>query len=221
MNIARHVRVFSVSVLCLMAGAVASDDSFFPPEAETKDVNEGSLVFLARPPQDKVHTHRNRIILSTASLQHGWASLYQCHESLDSVPAAQIVYDDTRIRQLQVASVTGIGRAWVEGHTIQLEDVSETAGLCIEAESRVVHRLGGDRFMVRNGPFMRRFLDGYYPMHVSLNIQLPPGDWQLETSQPRVQPGFNVISRPDGLSADAWFEGKLVTEFYFIPANSQ
>jgi hypothetical protein len=68
---------------------------------------------------------------------------------------------------------------------------------------------------------MRRFLDGYYPMHVSLDIRLPPGDWRLEKSRPRVQPGFNVVNRPDGLSADAWFEGKLVTEFYFIPANSQ
>ena len=221
MKTARPAGVLALASFCLALTAVATEDvdfeAAFPPEPDTAEVNEGILDFLSSPPVDRVHAHRNRITLSPASLQDGWASLYQCHESLDSVPAAQIVYDSERIRKLQVASVNGIGRAWVEGHTIQLEDVSDTAGLCIRAESRVVHRLDGGRFVVRNGPFMRRFLDGYYPMNVLLDIRLPPGDWQLEKSRPRVQPGFEVVSRSDGLSAEAWFEGKLVTEFYFMP----
>lgn len=203
------------------AGPAAEFEAAFPPEAETGDVNEGTLDFLATPPQDKAHAHSNRITLSAASLQDGWARLYQCHTNLDSVPVAQIVYNSERIRQLQVASVAGIGHAWVEDHTIQLEDVSETASLCIQAESRVVHKLPAGRFMVRNGPFMRRFLDGYYPMHVTLQIRLPPGDWLLEKSVPVAQPGFAVQRGENTIEADAWFEGKLVTEFYFMPADSR
>jgi hypothetical protein len=209
--------------LCLVAGTVSATDAefdaAFPPEAETGHVNEGALEFLASPPPGRAHAHSNRITLTASSLQDGWASLYQCHDNLDSVSSAQIVYNSERIRKLQVASVAGIGHARVEGHTIQLEDVSDTAGLCIHAESRVVHPLSAGRFVVRNGPFMRRFLDGYYPMHVTLEIRLPPGDWTLEQSLPAAQPGFAVTRRPDGIEADAWFEGKLVTEFYFTPAD--
>lgn len=217
--------ILTIIALQLVSGVAVSEDADFEAaftlEPDTGHVNEGTLDFLSSPPSGKAHAHRNHITLSQASLQDGWASLYQCHDSLDSVPAAQIVYESSRIRKLQVASVNGIGRAWVEGHTVQLEDVSDPAGLCITAESQVVQRLDGGRFVVRNGPFMRRFLDGYYPMHVSLDIRLPPGEWRLEKSSPRAQPGFAVISRPDGLKADAWFEGKLVTEFYFRPAGGK
>jgi hypothetical protein len=117
-----------------------------------------------------------------------------------------------------VDSFEGIGRAWVEGASIQLENVRDAASLCIRAESRVVRLLPGNRFVVRNGPFMRRFLDGYYPMHVTLEIILPPGDWVLEKSEPAVQPGFSVTRNPAGIVVDAWFEGELETEFYFMPA---
>jgi hypothetical protein len=198
----------------------ADFDALFPPEPETGHVNEGALEFLADPPPGKAHAHSNRITLMGSSLQDGWARLYQCHDDLDSVPAAQIVYSSERIRKLQVASMAGIGDARVAGHTVQLEDVSDTASLCVLAESRVVKQLSGGRFVVRNGPFMRRFLDGYYPMHVTLEIQLPPGDWILEKSVPAVQSGFVVTRRDDTIVADAWFEGKLVTEFYFMPADS-
>ncbi|MGB5261131.1 MAG: hypothetical protein WBO34_11505 [Gammaproteobacteria bacterium] len=224
MKIASTAMVFLLLGLCLVPGAGSVEDAdfdaAFPPEPETGHVNEGALEFLAAPPPGKAHAHSNRITLTASSLQDGWARLYQCHDNLDSVPAAQIVYSSERVRKLQVASVAGIGRARVEGHTVQLQDVSDTAGLCIFAESRVVHKLSADRFMVRNGPFMRRFLDGYYPMHVTLEIQLPPGDWVLEKTVPAAQSGFAVTRRQDTIVADAWFEGKLVTEFYFMPADS-
>ena len=200
-------------------GGELDDPDFFPPEPETHHVNEGTLEFLATPPAEEVHAHNNRITLTAASLEDGWASLYQCHDNLDSVPAAQIVYNSERIRSLQVAVADGIGDARVEGHTIQLKDVSTTAGLCINAESRVVSTLPGNGFVVRNGPFMRKFLDGYYPMHVRLEIILPPGEWVLAGSEPAGQPGFTVTQIPGGIVAEAWFEGKLETAFHFTPAG--
>ena len=220
---------FTPACLCMLLVLLApdssaceqGDDDVFPCEADSRDVNEGSLQLLPLPPSGPVHEHSNRITLMAASLQDGWARLYQCHTHLDNVSVAQIVYRDDRIRKLEIDSFEGIGRAWVEGSSVQLENVSATARLCIRAESRVVWPLTGDRFVVRNGPFMRRFLDGYYPMHVTLEIILPPGDWVLEKSEPAAQAGFSVTRNFAGIVVDAWFEGKLETEFYFMPAVSR
>ena len=84
------------------------------------------------------------------------------------------------------------------------------------AESRVVTPADGG-FFVRNGPFMRSFLDGYYPMHVTLEVVLPPGEWQLFSTRPASQPGFEVQYRAGMVRADAWFSGMLRTEFHFLP----
>jgi hypothetical protein len=159
-----------------MPAAVAADEwPDFPEDFDASVINEGELEFLASPPDEPVHTHHNRIILTATSLADGWAALYQCHTRLDPVPAAQIVFHAQRIRRLQVEKSTGIGSAGVHGPSVQLEAVSPAAELCLSAESRVVVPQPGGGFLVRNGPFMRSFLDGYYPMHVILEISLPPG----------------------------------------------
>ena len=203
-----------------MTGAGADEPDPFLLDADTDRVNEGALVLLAVPPGGPVHAHTTRITLSPASLRDGWAQLDQCHTDLDEIARAQVVYRPGRVRNLEVVSTRGIGQARVEGASVQLEDVSSAASLCVRAESRVVHRLAADRFAVRNGPFMRRFLDGFYPMHVTLDIRLPPGDWQLVESVPAVQPGFTVVQDDHGLVAEAWFEGRLETEFHFMPAGN-
>ena len=190
-------------------------------EVQTATVNEGVLRFLEQSPAEAVHAHHNRITLSRQSLDDGWAGLYQCHTDLDPVPAAQVVFNAGRVRHLQVEKVTGIERAWVEGVSVQLEGVNPGAELCLSGETRVVVPQPEGGFLVRNGPFMRRFLDGFYPMHVRLEILLPPGYWTLVRSQPPGQPGFEIVRHAHGLDVDAWFEGELRTEFYFAPANSE
>jgi len=190
-------------------------------EAQTATVNEGMLSFLEQPPAETVHAHHNRITLSRQSLHDGWAELYQCHTDLDAVPAAEVVFNAGRVRHLQVEQVTGIGRAWVEGVSVQLEDVTPGAKLCLSGETRVVVPQPDGGFLVRNGPFMRRFLDGFYPMHVTLEIELPPGDWALVRSQPLGQPGFEIVRHAHGLDVEAWFEGELRTEFHFAPTGSE
>ena len=217
---------FAMKLACLallavtMTGAGADEPDPFLLDADTDSVNEGVLVLLPVPPDGPVHAHTTRITLLPASLRDGWAQLDQCHTQLDEITRAQIVYRHGRVRNLAVVSTHGIGQARVEGASVQLEDVSSAASLCVRAESRVVHRLAPDRFVVRNGPFMRRFLDGFYPMHVTLDIRLPPGDWQLVKSVPAAQPGFTVVYDDNGLVAEAWFEGKLETEFHFMPAGN-
>jgi hypothetical protein len=197
--------------------ATADDWPDFPDDFDTGAVNEGELEFLASPPDTPVHTHHNRISLTAASLVDGWAHLYQCHTHLDPVPAAEIVFRPGRIRQLQVARHAGIDSVRVEGNSVQLEAVTPGAELCLSAESRVVVPQPDGGFLVRNGPFMRSFLDGFYPMHVLLEISLPPGRWTLLRSEPAPQPGFTVVYHAGKISVDAWFSGQLHTGFYFAP----
>lgn len=200
----------------LPAGA-ADGEPDFPDDFDTDAVNEGELEFLASPPETPVHTHHNRIRLTAASLVDGWAHLYQCHSHLDPVPAAEIVFRPGRIRQLQVERHAGIDTVRVEGNSVQLDAVTPGAELCLSAESRVVVPQPDGGFLVRNGPFMRSFLDGYYPMHVLLEISLPPGRWTLVRSEPAPRPGFTVVYHAGKVSVDAWFSGQLHTGFYFAP----
>ena len=212
------VTLLLCTVVRVSAAASDADEAWLAaPEFDPATINEGELTFHAGALPKVVHAHHNRITLSRQSLVDGWAELYQCHTNLDAVPDAQVVFRPGRIRALAVAKATAIGRAWVEGASVQLQDVRSGARLCLAAESRVVRPLADGGFVVRNGPFMRSFLDGYYPLHVTLEIVLPAGNWQLIGSKPATQPGFDVQYAAGRLIADAWFSGRLETEFRFLP----
>jgi hypothetical protein len=62
---------------------------------------------------------------------------------------------------------------------------------------------------------MRRFLDGYYPMRVALNINYPAQRLRLVGQSPVSQEGFRVDRDDQGLQVDATFEGRLITCFDF------
>lgn len=184
-------------------------------------VNEGELAFLPTAAADGAHYHRNRIAITEASLDLGWVEMSQCHENIDPVPAAQILFREKGIRDLTIERSQNIGRAWVDGHSVQLEEVSADAELCIRAESRALQSLGDGLFRLRNGPYMRRFLDGYYPMRVALNIEYPGERLRLVEQTPANQEGFSVDRTSDGLTVDATFEGRLITCFDFCERDDE
>ncbi len=179
-------------------------------------VNEGGLEFLSVLPAEPVHYHRNALVLDETSLKDGWAELQQCHEHLDAVPRAQIVFREDRLKDLSITDRRNIARAWVEGASVQLEGVKPGATLCLNARSRVLSHNEDGSSSVRNGPYMRRFLDGYYPMHVSVEISYPCGRMRLAGLSPGRQHGFTVTETACGVSLDAWFQGRLVTELRFV-----
>ena len=210
--------------LCLLAGlgvytpghAAEEDDWFFRDfEAEARAVNEGQLEFLAEPPAQQVHHHQNHLVIREPSLQDGWVGLEQCHDNLDAVPDLEVIYSPDRIRNLKVVSARNIGRAWVEGPSVQLQDVQHDARLCVSAESRALQVNGDGAYVLRNGPFMRRFLDGYYPMRVVLQVDYPCGMLDLVAASPADQPGFHVEESDCSVGYDTWFEGRLSTELVF------
>lgn len=195
-----------------LAWATDEEALFFKSVA---DVNDGDLKFLVQTPDKPLHHHQNRITIDDASLHTGWVRLEQCHANLDAVPSTQVVYREDSIRDLHVVRAERIGRAWIEGDSVQLENVGRNALLCIEADTRALSPLEGGSHYLRNGPYMRRFLDGYYPMRVSLSVRLATPRLRFVAITPEPQPGFHVEVSSKGVDVQALFEGRLNTEMRF------
>ncbi|MFN3785978.1 MAG: hypothetical protein ACK4RS_03965 [Thiothrix sp.] len=66
-----------------------------------------------------------------------------------------------------------------------------------------------------NGPYRRKFLDGYDPMHVSMQVDYPQDLLTVTAITPTVQTGFNVTQEDGKLAYDTIFEGELRTAIRF------
>jgi len=203
-----------LALLPLLVQAAPSEEELF--FKSVSDVNDGDLHFLAQVPDRPVHYHQNHIVLSKDSLASGWVKLRQCHYNIDAVPFSQIVYGEGRIRDLRITRTENIERAWVLDHSVQMENIAPAALICIEAESRALLNDGEGRYWLRNGPYMRRFLDGYYPMRVSMSVQYGASGLRFYGTVPVAQPGFVVQQKDSEVGYDTWFEGRLITEIRFI-----
>lgn len=191
------------------------DDS----DAEASEVNEGKLVFLETPPETTVHHHFNLLSLSKNSLVDGWVGLKQCHEDIDETSRVEVVFKKERIRNLRVVSFKGIEKAWVEGASVQLANIGKGARLCIAAESRSLFSKGDGNYVLRTGPFMRKFLDGFYPMRVTMDVTFDKSLLEFDTISPKAQKGFNVSQSDNMLHIDTWFKGVLETRIVFHAAH--
>jgi hypothetical protein len=188
-----------------------ADWSEWDLERQIDAVSGGELRLLPEEVPGDVHAHQNHLRVDAASLEDGWVALDQCHEHLDTVPELQITYHPERIRNLRITHATRIGRAWVEGPSVQLVDIQPGARLCVSAQSQALLHLGGGYYRLRNGPYMRRFLDGYYPMRVAIEVRYPAETLEFVRSQPAARPGFQVRSEPGRLRVATSFEGRLHT----------
>lgn len=121
----------------------------------------------------------------------------------------EIVYRYEGIRDLRIDSYQGIASARVEGRSVQLADVSPGAEICIRANVQILRAIPDGAFEIRSGPFHRRFLDGYYPVHLEYVLQYPEDLLVVESISPPPRQGLSTIDRPGVLNIDAWFEGKL------------
>lgn len=197
----------------------AEEDWFnAPPDPSAADVNEGQLAFLSQKPTKHVHHLSNTLTISDQTVRDGWAHMRQCHENLDKVPATQIVFRADRIQDLRILSFNGIKEAKVEGATVQLRDVGAGAKICLGLRTKSLYPQPDGTYHISNGPFMRKFLDGYYPMHVSMEIILNSKKIHFYDITPSKQTGFAVAVLPRIIEFDAWFEGRLTTLIRFKPS---
>lgn len=209
------------SVLALLIAApvvIAATDDDWPddPWERARTVNEGELAFLTEPPAGRVLRIENRLDVRPAGLLDGWVGLRQCHTGLDPVPDAEVVYGYRAMRGLRVERAERIGAARVEGNSVQLHDVEAGARLCISAEVRILEDVGKGRWRLRSGPFHRRFLDGYYPVHLLFEVTWPASRLALRTVDPAPRAGFAVEREPGRLLIDTLFEGRLTVRLEWI-----
>ena len=184
---------------------------------DQEEVNgfDRELVFLEQGPDKPVHHHYHSILLGSSSIQDGWVRVNQCHYHLDPVAQSQIVFRTGRVRELRILSREGITSAWIESDSVQLEDVSKGASLCLQGELKLLTKVGEDAYLLRSGPFMRRFLDGYYPLRVVYELDYQDADLELVEFTPPAQAGFNVIQESQKFRFDSWFEGRLDINLIF------
>lgn len=199
-------------ILLLACAAGANDDLMLK---SASDVNEGQLHFLATQPDKPVHHHQNRIVIDAASLDTGWVILKQCHDNLDAVPRAQITFREGFVRDLRIDTLQGVAEAWVEGPSIQLRQIEPGSRLCLSAQTRALRDTGGGYFNLNNGPYMRKFLDGYYPMRVTLDVDYPAAMLRVVDISPQSRTGLSLREYPGRVHMDALFEGELRTLIQF------
>ncbi len=205
--------VFLLSLILLVTTPAIAEDTdllFSDWEQQARDVNEGELTILDTPPGKPVHEHINHLIIDAESVRTGWVKLEQCHYGLDAVPALQITFAAGRVKNLQISDTSNIGRSWVEGHTVQLENITDNSSLCLSARTLALKPVE-NTVVLSNGPYMRRFLDGYYPMRVKLKVSYPSNLLQFNQASPI---DFKLL-RAGEILMDVWFEGELRTTVFF------
>ncbi len=91
---------------------------------------------------------------------------------------------------------------------MQLRNIEPAPG-CACLRRPVPAQHGNGYFSLFSGPYLRKFLDGYYPMRVTLDVDYPAGALQLIDVSPAQQPGLNFDERPGNIRLDTLFEGEL------------
>lgn len=210
----RSTNALALLLSLTLAGAHgrADDELDF---ASARGVNEGHLRFLATAPVRVPHHHQNRIVIDADSLVTGWVGLVQCHDHLDAVPRAQITFRDDHVRDLRVEHFENIDSARVDGASVQLIGIQRGARLCLSAETRALRDRGDGIWVLQNGPYLRRFLDGYYPMRVSLQVEYPVALMTAIDVSPAPQPGVVIETQAGAVRLDTLFEGELTTRIQF------
>ncbi|MFO8004652.1 alpha/beta hydrolase [Thioalkalivibrio sp.] len=211
-----------IAALVLPLTTGASDDPFDDDSlwaAPGADSNRGTLNFLGNQPDGRVHHHENQITVAASSLDDGWVNLRQCHRDIDRVGRAQILYNAATTRDIEIESQSNIEETWVEGASVQLRRVQPDAELCIRARSQMLTILDEGGYTLENGPFMRRFLDGYFPMRVTVAVNWGDLGLALARSEPEPQPGFLVTESEHGVIIDATFEGRLTTVLRLVGSD--
>ena len=201
----------------LPATAMAAEDEWpeDSDEADVSRVSEGELRFIAPRPGAAILHADTRLRLDLASLQTGWVEMRQCYRHLDAIDKTEIVYAYREMEGLEVTQAHDIERYSVESRAVRIEGVGQGAKLCLQARVRILRRLSDTAFGLRQGPYHRRFLDGYYPYHLSLEVSYPRDRIRLVKIEPRPRPGFELVETADGLAIESWFEGEMRIELEF------
>lgn len=188
-------------------------DELEPPTQSS----DSHLTFIA-PAKNKPALHSiNEITISPQSLKTGWVDLLQCYQHLDPVPEMEVVYNYKNMRKLKIIKSKNIEQAFIKGQSVQLENVQRNSQLCISTEVKNFYKNKNGYFKLKNGPYHRKFLDGYFPFHLTLKVNYPSTLLKFISSKPKSQFGFVLNQSDNTILIDSYFTGKLYTEITFKP----
>ena len=220
-----HIFILFVFVASLILPSSTFAKEFLSPEDlerwfnsddehPTRNVNDGQLTFLNTKVKKGTFSSDINIKIDQNSIDNGWVTLTQCYSNLDSIHRTAIVYRKNLIKNLTILSSKNIKLAEVSGNKVLLQDVTNNASLCVGINSRTFYQNEDLSFSLVVGPYHRKFLDGYYPYHLNLNIHYDP-KLKFKYSLPKSQPGFEIKDQSNSLLINTLFEGRLKTEFRF------
>ena len=170
---------------------------------------EGQLRFLAQRPDPDAYRYEAQATLDADSLASGMVSLHTCHRQLDPTRRVVVAFNRQRVQQIDITESSGLERAWVEGHRVELANVQRGGHVCIRLRSRALEPAGEGRWRLHAGPLMRRYLDGYLPMDARLQLRWPSGLLAVASTDPAPQPGVRLTQAADGATLDITFAGRM------------
>ncbi len=187
------------------------DDS----DIDTESINEGELVFISPENPESILHSKNQITVTADSMKTGWVGLRQCYANLVPVKESQITYQYRHMRELKIVSISHIEKAWIEGESVQMHNVQNNAELCITAQVRIFYQNPDRSFTLVSGPYHLKFLDGYYPLHVSFTVTYPGDRLRFTGIEPKHPLDMQPMLAPGKLSIDTFFEGRLIIKINF------
>lgn len=217
--------------------AFLEDDSFF----QTMQVQDSPIKWVNPQKTENQYALTNEITITNNSFKTGFVNFSQCHTHLDAIRAIDIVYNPETTQQLKVLSSQKIQKVIAHAASIELKNVEKGAEVCVAGKVKTFRfDQQNQAWVLLRGPYMRKFLDGYYPMHVQETIQWPqaPIKWKktevfdksqnqfvkifsdrLLTKNPAETPHPQMQKSPQKIQGDYWFEGKLKINYLFISKN--
>lgn len=214
---ANSARVLDLLLLLGLAAAgpvVLADDDL----EKLLEIGDEKFEPITRPLRDPPFLHRKSIRVTPQSLSDGWVENAQCHAQFAKMPSLQIVFNPATTRAIEITEARGIGRAWVEGATVQLEQVGPDSRLCFRSNNRVL-TAGSGRYELKIGPFYYRYLDGYFPMQLELDIDYRDSNLRLLDISPDSGAGISIAKMPRGVRFESLFQGTLWVILTFALKN--
>lgn len=184
-------------------------------DVDTTEKHEAKLKFITPHKSTHILHSINTLTISKKSINSGWVNLHQCYQYLDQLPEVDITYYYQSIKNLKITSKSNIDSATLNKQNVELKNIKDNAEICVNAEVRIFYQNQDQSFSLVNGPYHRRFLDGFYPYHVSLHINYPESLLMFRSSHPKQQDGFSVRHEDNMIFVDTYFEGILNTEVKF------
>ena len=193
--------------LLLFAFSAFADDA----EWDEPVIHDEPLRLFATPPVEPAPHITSRLTLDPAT---PWVAITQCHRGMEPFPRVEVVYRYERMRELRVTSSEKIDGTRVVGNSVQLDGVERNATLCVELEAAILHSDGDGGYRLHQGPYHRRFLDGWFPLRLTLEIR--GGALRITAMEPPPEPGLSLTQSEEGAVIEALFAGELELDFRLV-----